>query len=165
MILSGRLCEQSAIALVSDTIIHHKNTKRLCSFAQTEPVGDGVFWLFSEPVRGVGFYYLTQQNIPVVQILQHQKNNIEVIFTTLQTHAMITISSENFFSPNTSIAVRLSSRVSISETKSDMKNNKIFKMEENAYDKQTATVFPYDSDERTTNGRDRGKTKTKINFL
>ena len=39
------------------------------------------------------------------------------------------------------------------------------KMEENAYDKQTATVFPYDSDERTTNGRDRGKTKTKINFL
>ena len=91
--------------------------------------------------------------------------NSNVIFTTLQTHAMITISSENFFSPNTSIAVRLSSRVSISETKSDMKNNKIFKMEENAYDKQTATVFPYDSDERTTNGRDRGKTKTKINFL
>ena len=34
MILSGRLCEQSAIALVSDTIIHHKNTKRLCSLAQ-----------------------------------------------------------------------------------------------------------------------------------
>ena len=104
-------------------------------------------------------------NISALQILQHQKNNTEVIFTTLQTHAMITISSENFFSPNTSIAVRLSSRVSISETKSDMKNNKIFKMEENAYDKQTATVFPYDSDERTTNGRDRGKTKTKINFL
>lgn len=104
-------------------------------------------------------------NIPVLQILQHQKNITEVIFTTLQTHAMITISSENFFSPNTSIAVRLSSRVSISETKSDMKNNKISKMEENAYDKQPATVFPYDSDERTTNGRDRGKTKTKINFL
>lgn len=34
MILGGRLCEQSAIALVSDTIIHHKNTKRLCSLAQ-----------------------------------------------------------------------------------------------------------------------------------
>ena len=60
MILSGRLCEQSAIALVSDTIIHHKNTKRLCSLAQTEPVGDGVFWLFSEPVGGFGFNYLTQ---------------------------------------------------------------------------------------------------------
>ena len=39
MILGGRLCKQSAIALVSDTIIHHK-----------EPVGDGVFWLFSEPI-------------------------------------------------------------------------------------------------------------------
>ena len=28
-------------------------------------------------------------NIPVLQILQHQKNITEVIFTTLQTHAMI----------------------------------------------------------------------------
>ena len=28
MILGGRLCEQSVIALVSDTIIHHKNTKQ-----------------------------------------------------------------------------------------------------------------------------------------
>lgn len=46
----------------------------------------------------------------------HHKNNTEVIFTTLQTHAMITISSENVFSPDTSIATRLSSRVSISET-------------------------------------------------
>ena len=93
MILGGRLCEQSAIAV------------------EKEPVGDGVFWLFSEPVRWGGFYYLTQLT------------NFHG-FTTLQTHAMITISSENFFSPNTSIAVRLSSRVSISETKSDMKNNK-----------------------------------------
>ena len=25
-----------------------------------EPVRDGVFWLFSEPVRGFGFNYLTQ---------------------------------------------------------------------------------------------------------
>lgn len=29
-------------------------------FVEKEPVRDGVFWLFSEPVRGFGFYYLTQ---------------------------------------------------------------------------------------------------------
>ena len=42
MILGGRLYEQSAIALVSDTIIHQ------------ESVGDGVFWLFSGSRLGTG---------------------------------------------------------------------------------------------------------------
>ena len=64
MILGGRLCKQSAIALVSDTIIHHKNTKRLCSLAQLRrasptPIrksrlGTGVSGSFRSRLEGSG---------------------------------------------------------------------------------------------------------------